>query len=129
MEKINLKQLFKWFIIGAIILAPGTIITMVILMTPWWVGIGLLILAQLSAGHIVTTKVSSSLSDMSINPVKIGKMERALTLASNEEMIKGYIQWVKDNSSTMSQDEAKKHFENIKEIEESINYIHKYKDR
>lgn len=129
METSKRKSLIKWFVIGAVILAPGTLTTMVILMAPWWVGIALLILAQLAAGYIVTSKVSSSLSDMSINPVKIGKMERALALASNEEMIKGYIQWVKDNSNRMNQDEAKTHFDNIKQIEESISFIHKYKDR
>jgi len=129
MEKINLKQLFKWFIIGAIILAPGALIALLINASVWWVGLIILIFAQIFAGHLVLTKVSSSLTDMSVNPIKIGLMDKALQLASNEEMIKGYIQWVKDNSATMTQHDAKKHFDNIKKIEESISYIHKYKDR
>jgi hypothetical protein len=129
MGKNKIKQLFKWFTIGAVILSPGVIVMLLMTSTVWWVGLIIMIFSQIFAGYVVMNKLSSSLSEMSINPIKINKMEHALKLASNEEMIKGYIKWVQENSASMNQEEAKNHVENIRQIKESISFIEKYKDR
>ncbi len=117
MKKL-INKIGKFLLIGFIATIPGVMVASIVSRLDIIYAIPLFILLQFIIGYFTAVVVKRT------TKYNLGEMNNLIDVATNVEVVQGYMQWVKQNEKTFSEDELKQHYIHAKKITDILTTLH-----
>jgi vacuolar-type H+-ATPase subunit I/STV1 len=114
----QLNVIGKYLLIGFVAIIPGVMISAVVNRLDLIYAIPLFIFLQYIVGYF-TSFIVKKTSDYNL-----GEMNSLVDVTTNIEVVQGYMQWVKQNEKTFSENELKMHYLHAKKITDILTNLH-----
>ncbi len=116
--KKEIRDIGIYLLIGFVAIIPGVMVASIVSRLEMIYAIPLFIFLQFMIGYFTAVVVKKATN------YNLAEMGELVDVATNIKVVQGYMQWVKQNEESFSEEELKQHYVHAKKITDILETLH-----